>query len=230
MWCANIVLLMAFPNVPGSSNLLQVAASQAAGHHEQSESHGPGRPIALFNGRDLDGWTAVLPDGARPDDVWRVQDGVLICRGKPNGYLRTTKDYTNYVLKLEWRWNPDTKQAGNSGVLLRIHGEDKVWPRCVEAQLQHENAGDFWAIGEFPMRADPERSKGGNTKKLLMAEKPVGEWNQYEITVNGDQITLKINGKLVNKAGGVLVTPGKIGLQSEGVEIQFRNIRLQSIE
>ncbi len=186
--------------------------------------------VRLFNGKDLTGWQATLPDGARMEDVWSVVDGVLVCKGQPAGYIRTVADYTNYVLKLEWRFNPVTKQPGNSGVLLRMIGPDKVWPRSVEAQLHSENAGDFWNIDEFPMQTDPARTKGRNTKKTHGAERPVGEWNEYEIIVAGPRITLKVNGEVLNEAWEVQEVPGKICLQSEGAEIHFRNIRLAPLD
>ncbi|MBK9120331.1 MAG: DUF1080 domain-containing protein [Phycisphaerales bacterium] len=183
--------------------------------------------VLLFNGRDLAGWTAYFPDGTKMEDVWRVEDGILICKGQPAGYLRTKEQFTNFRLTLQWRWNPATQQAGNSGVLLRVIGEEKVWPRCVEAQLQHGNAGDFWNIGDFPMQTEPDRTQGRNTRKLVAAERPVGEWNEYDILVDGGRIALRINGQLVNEASDVLEVPGWIGLQSEGTEIHFREIRIQ---
>ncbi|MBP7746336.1 MAG: DUF1080 domain-containing protein [Phycisphaerae bacterium] len=182
--------------------------------------------VRLFNGKDLTGWQACLPEGGKMDEVWTVADGVLVCKGQPVGYIRTTADYTNYVLKLEWRFNPVTKQAGNSGVLLRLIGPDKVWPKSVEAQLQSGNAGDFWNIDEFPMKVDPARTEGRNTKKTHGAERPIGDWNEYEITVDHGTITLRVNGEVLNEATDVQETPGKIGLQSEGAEIHFRNVRL----
>ncbi len=91
--------------------------------------------VRLFNDRDLSGWTAHLPEGGTMEDVWRVADGILVCGGQPVGYLRTTDDFVNYVLKLEWRFDPVTKKAGNSGVLLRMVGEDKVWLRTDLEQL-----------------------------------------------------------------------------------------------
>jgi len=190
----------------------------------------PGSRVALFNGADLAGWTAFFPDGKQSDGTWRVQDGVLVCSGQPVGYLRTDVDYANFVLKLEWRWNPETKQTGNSGVLVRVIGADRVWPRCVEAQLQHENAGDFWNIGAYPMRTDPQRTRGANTRKLKLAERPAGEWNEYEIRLEGDRVTLVVNGEVLNEAWDVLEIPGKIAVQSEGTEIHFRNIVLRPLE
>jgi len=109
-------------------------------------------------------------------------------------------------------------------------GEDKVWPKSVEAQLHSGNAGDFWNIGDFAMTTDPARTKGRNTKKTHAAERPIGEWNEYEIIVNGPTITLFVNGEQVNEATGVEVVPGHICLQSEGAEIHFKNIRLTPLK
>lgn len=186
----------------------------------------PPAPIALFNGVDLQGWTCCLPDGAKLADVWSVQDGVLVCKGQPIGYLRTEADYENFVLDLDWRFSPVTKQAGNSGVLLRMIGADKVWPKSLEAQLQSEQAGDFWVIEEFPARTAKERTNGRNTKRTHTNEAPLGEWNHYRITVDGGHVVLEVNGQVLNEAAEVLETPGKICLQSEGAEIHFRNVSL----
>lgn len=188
------------------------------------------KEVKLFNGKDMTGWVAHLDGNGKLEDVWSVKDGMIICKGNPAGYIRTTADYTNYVLKLEWRFSPVTKQAGNSGVLLRVQAPDKVWPKSVEAQLQSANAGDFWNIDEFAMKTAPERLNGRNTKKTHFAERPLGEWNEYEIIVDHAKITLNVNGETLNEAWDVGELPGKIALQSEGAEIHFRNIRLAPID
>jgi len=189
------------------------------------------KPVKLFNGRDLEGWTFYLDNPqAKPADVWQVEDEVLICRGKPVGYLQTEADYTNYVLTLEWRFDP-AKGPGNSGVLLRMVGEDKIWPKSIEAQLHHEDAGDFWNIDKVGMTTDPKRTEGRRTKKLKPTnEKPLGEWNHYEIKVDRGEIKLTVNGELQNIATECDEVPGKICLQSEGAEIHFRNIELLPLE
>lgn len=184
--------------------------------------------VALFNGKDMTGWSAVLPDGAKLADVWSVKDGAIICKGTPAGYIKTDKAYRNFILKLEWRFNP--AKAGNSGVLLRMQAPDKVWPKSVEAQLQHENAGDFWNIDEFKMTTDAKRLNGRNTKKTHMAERPLGEWNEYEIIVNKGDVILRVNGEELNRAWDVEELSGPIGLQSEGSEIHFRNIRIVDLD
>lgn len=186
----------------------------------------PAGEIALFNGRDLDGWS-FAPGGEAP---FRVEEGVLICAGEPTGYLRTKAAYKSYILRFDWRWSPVTRKTGNSGVLLRISGEDRVWPRCVEAQLQHERAGDFWNLGGVPMKTDAGRTNGGNTRARLNAERAPGAWNDYEIVVDGGRIALWVNGELVNEATEVEQMAGPIGFQSEGTEIHFRRIRLIPLE
>ncbi|MBN1908587.1 MAG: DUF1080 domain-containing protein [Pirellulales bacterium] len=187
--------------------------------------------VALFNGKDLSGWTYHLNDKkAKMADVWSVRDGVIHCKGKPTGYIRTTKKYTSFVLKLQWRWPKDAK-PGNSGVLLRVVGEDKVWPKSVEAQLKDQWAGDIWNIDEFPMKVDPTRTEGRNTKRMHPSnEKPQGEWNEYEITLEKGKLTLKVNGLVQNTATDIQVVPGYIALQSEGAPIEFRNVRLAPLE
>jgi hypothetical protein len=208
---------------------------QAASEGQSGEHRREGREIRLFTGRDFSGWTYHLADPrAKLEDVWSIDrdDGVLICRGEPAGYLRTMADFTNFVLKLEWRWSPVTRKAGNSGVLLRVVGPDKVWPRSVEAQLQSGSAGDFWLIDEARLVTPADRIDRGTPRHRLRArtnEMPIGEWNRYEITCNGDRISLKVNGEVVNEGTGAEEVPGKIALQSEGAEIHFRNIRLTPI-
>ena len=125
---------------------------------------------------------------------------------------------------------PDTQQAGNSGVLLRMVGEDKVWPRRVEAQLQSGQAGDFWNIDEFPMKVAAARTNGRNTRRThtqRAADRRSGTTTRSSSTA-GD-VTLIVNDEILNEAWDVEVIPGKICLQSEGAEIHFRDVRLAEI-
>jgi len=187
----------------------------------------PDTEVALFDGKDLAGWTYFLQDGGKMEDVWSVTDeGVLVCKGQPIGYLRTKADYDNFFLRVQWRFDPVTKRAGNSGVLLRMIGEDEVWPRSIEAQLQSGAAGDFWNIGVFPMKVVAERTNGRNTARTATNEKALGEWNTYEITCWHGHCVLRVNGQILNRAWDCLEVPGKICLQSEGAEIHFRDIAL----
>jgi len=181
--------------------------------------------VALFDGSDLSSWDCHLGGGGKMDDVWHIEDGVLICKGQPRGYIYSKETFDNFILRLQWRFDPE-KGAGNSGVLLRVTGEHKTWPRSIEAQLHSGNAGDFWNIGKVPMQVVKSRTRGRNTKKTHGNEKPLGEWNQYEIIVDGPWVRLSVNGEVLNEAWNCAVVPGHIALQSEGAEIHFRDIEL----
>jgi hypothetical protein len=170
----------------------------------------------------------------RPQQVWQVEDGIIICKGTPLGYIRTEQAFADFKLQLEWRW-PKDKKPGRGGVLIRMTGEDKIWPKSLEAQINSPDAGDFWGLVGYNLSGPADRYKQieneqfgklTNLKKTKAAEKPPGEWNLYEILAEGPVVTLKINGQVVNRATGCDVEPGKICLTSEGDEIHFRNIRL----
>ncbi|MCE7972953.1 MAG: DUF1080 domain-containing protein [Leptolyngbya sp. PLA1] len=185
----------------------------------------------LFDGKSMDGWVAIVPSLKDTPHVSALaavataDNGVLVIKGQPIGYIRTAEKFKNFILRLQWRFDP-AKGAGNSGVLLRMVGEDKVWPKSVEAQLHSGNAGDFWNIDNYTMTVDPARTNGRNTKKTHGAERPLGEWNEYEIVVNKGDVVLYVNGEELNRATSVEAVPGFICLQSEGAEIHFRNVRL----
>ena len=207
---------------------LAAALTAAADEPERAE------PIRLFNGENLDGWQYHLVDpDVTMEDVWSVEDGILVCQGEPWGYLHTEEKFTNFRLIVEWRW-PD--EPGNSGVLMRLTGDPPSFlARCVEAQLQHGNAGDIWAFYGFEVAGAKERfvdvehdvlGRLKGVRKIQDAEKPAGEWNRYVITLRGDRLRLVVNGEVVNRARGLTVEPGTIGLQSEGGEIHFRRVDL----
>lgn len=192
--------------------------------------------IHLFNGKDLTGWSVFITPAdknkTKPEEVWSVDNGVLVCKGKPAGYVITDKEYENYVLELEWKW-PD--KAGNSGVLCHASGDNKIWPKSWEAQLFSGAAGDIWLI-DFKMDVDKDRQDKKTARHFFRmktekaVEHKVGEWNKYKITCKGDTVKLEINGQLVNEGKNAERSKGKIVLQSEGAPIHFRNITLTPIK
>lgn len=185
-----------------------------------------GDTISLFNGTDLDGWHMWLEKtDTDPKDVWKVKDGVISCTGVPTGFLRTADQYSDFKLVLEWRW---PEKPGNSGALLRMSGQEKIWPLCLEAQLMHKRAGDLIGMGcHFNENKAKKGSPISYTPRMNDSnEKEPGGWNRYEITCQGGTIETIVNGQLQNKATGVNINTGYIGLQSEGVPIMFRNIKL----
>lgn len=173
-----------------------------------------------------DSWVAYF-EGVEPTQPMLSTSGdpVLRIAGEPKGYLRTAEMHDNFVLRLDWRF---PEQAGNSGVLLRTVGPDKVWPNCIEAQLMSGNAGDFVNLSDGSM--EMPRPEGRFGRKSHSAENPVGEWNTYEIIAKGDEITLFVNGEKLNHATGCPTRAGYIALQSEGVPIEFRKISLTPLD
>jgi hypothetical protein len=193
----------------------------------------------IFNGKDLENWQIVLSDDTKkPEEVFFVENGVLNITGFPDGYVRTKEKYKNFELTLEWRWGG---QPANSGVLHNITGDDKVWPDCIEAQLQHENAENIVYINNgakaFINTAVKEKvptvdlGNKWNINSLIFSisklnassEKTPGEWNKYRIVFKNEILEYYVNDILQNSTN-IIYTEGYIGLQSEGGHIQFRNI------
>ncbi|MHC4242066.1 MAG: 3-keto-disaccharide hydrolase, partial [Planctomycetota bacterium] len=179
--------------------------------------------IDLFNGENFDGWYMYK------EDAWKVRGGKIYCSGKPTGFLRTKKEYSDFKLTFEWKW---PKEPGNSGVLLHMSDQDKVWPLCVEAQLMNNRAGDLIGMGcKFNENKAKKDGPISYTPRMNDSnEKEPGDWNSYEIVCDDDTVELKINGQYQNKATGVSIRKGYIGFQSEGVPIMFRNIKLTPLK
>jgi len=183
-----------------------------------------GKAVRLFNGTDLTGWT-FSSDALK--NTFAVKDGVMTVTGRPAGYIRTKKDYTNYVVRLQMRHI----KPGNSGLLVRMTGPDKVWPKSIEAQGMSGSMGDIFNIGSFPMKTDPARTRGRHTPKMHPSnEKPLGQWNDYEVYMNGGDLRIYVNRLLQNSATECEETPGNICLQSEGSPKEFRNVVLIPIK
>lgn len=193
-------------------------------------------PVALFNGTDLTGWSfdAEAAD-AEVGDVWSVENGLLVSRGRPISVLRTDADYRRYRLDIEWRW---AGTPGNGGVLIHC-GDPRVmnvWPRSLEVQLRHENAGDFWVKG-CDIDVPAERLGVGGVVKGRRhmnfndgAEKPAGEWNAMTIHADAGTVLVEVNGEVVNYGENATVTSGAIGLQAEGASMEFRKVLLTPAE
>ena len=184
------------------------AASVAAG---EVESLSPKKDISEH-------W---IPEAA-PREIWSVKDGVIICKGEPHGYIRTKKQYTNYIFKVEWRFKLEgAPPDANSGVFLNVAEPYKLWPMCIEVQLMNNEAGSI-----FPLEGGVV--KGANAH-LKGKAKPLGEWNSYEITVKDGRVSLVFNGEQVNQGTDLDPRRGVIALQSEGWEVHFRNISIEDL-
>ena len=195
---------------------------------KQKKDKAPKKPksemIRLFNGNDLVNWIFFLKDPtADPAKVFFAQDGVIHITGNPFGYMRTRETYSNFTLSLEWRW---PAEPTNSGVFVYVQLPDSIWPKCVECQLKAGSAGDFVCMSGTDMNERKDKSVRSVKKLAESSEKPAGEWNKMEVTCISNTITVYVNGALQNKATGLNVNSGHICLQSEGKDLEFRNVVL----
>ncbi|MGC3992102.1 MAG: DUF1080 domain-containing protein [Chthoniobacteraceae bacterium] len=179
--------------------------------------------IALWNGKDLTGWTFVAKPGVAPS--YTIHDGVL-ASNKTVGYLRTVAKYTDYHLHVEWRWPVKT---GNSGVLVDISGEDVVWPNCIQCQVKGDSTGDLLGMKGYDFGKPLVNGNQLAAKTGAPAEKPVGEWNRYDITCKNGTIDLVVNGVPENHLEKLPTPSGFIALQMEGPAVEFRNVWLQPL-
>lgn len=177
--------------------------------------------VQLYNGRNLSNWAFQLRDPVvDPATVFMVQNGVIHITGNPFGYMRTKDSYSEYKLHVEWRY---PGEASNSGVFIHAQLPDTIWIRTFECQLSAGNAGDFICMNGTTMNEQKNNSRVVK-KMAASSEKPAGEWNTMEVTCQSNTIEVYVNGILQNKATGISQSNGHICLQSEGKDIEFRNV------
>ena len=215
------------PRIGGLLGAVLLLASSLLGADRATDST---QRIALWNGKDLAGWAIFLGDASVDSKaVWRAADGVLRFDTKVSGYAKTEKDYSNYHLHVEWRWPKDAAANTNSGVLVHVHGPDAVWPLCFECQLKTGNAGQIVGMGldipDAPLLSNRKRAP----RLADPSEKPLGEWNTYEIYCRGATIEVFVNGTRQNRVEKLPVSTGRIALQLEGYPIEFRNLWLEPL-
>lgn len=207
--------------------------------------HSSAQTISLFNGKDLQGWHIDVPEmdtNRAARNPFIIRNGLLVSLGDPNGHLITDAVYQNYRLTVEYRF---AGKPGNCGVLVHASTPRslyKMFPKSIEAQMMHENAGDFWCIVEDIKVPDMEKRRGapdewgiteGKKRRILNltdgSEKPLGEWNTMVVECIKDSIRVWVNNDLVNDGYGCTATRGQIALQAEGAEVEFRKVELTPI-
>ncbi|HEV2327188.1 MAG TPA: DUF1080 domain-containing protein [Verrucomicrobiae bacterium] len=187
--------------------------------------------VELFNGKNLDGWTFCMRNDSDPAKTWSASDGVIHCTGQPYGYARTTQTYQNYKLTCIWRFVRVAPHADNSGIFVHIQQPDKVWPVCVECQGQYQHQGDIYLQPGFGADGYPAAKKATLIRQQGPSnENPAGEWGTNTIVCNGGNITLSVNGKVMNQLTGCTITSGYIGIQAEGGDIEVRKLTLEPLE
>lgn len=182
-----------------------------------STTHAVAQPKAeegfnpLFDGKTLNGWE-VMNKGK-----FVAEDGVIKLHGG-SGWLRTEEEFGDFVLRLEVRW---MKPKQDSGIFLRASKEGKNWPDR-RYEVQCENSARVAHLFGAKCTRDPKKAEA-----LLKA--PM-EWNSFEVTCVGSHCEVKLNGEVVCTSDDLKTKPGYIGLQGEGGELEFRNLRIKKIE
>jgi Domain of Unknown Function (DUF1080) len=189
--------------------------------------------VALFDGKSLDGWKVY--DG-KPE-VWTAEDGLVVCKGDGGGWLGTTRDYDNFVLRLEYRLKP----AGNSGVYLRAPETGHISRVGMEIQILDDNHPSYAKLDFYQYTGSIYHVVPPNQR----AGKAAGEWNAMEIRADGRQIIVVLNGKKLVDADldrclkdaavakehtGLARKSGRIGLQSHSERVEFRNLRVKELK
>jgi hypothetical protein len=218
---------------------------------------------SLFNGRDLTGW--IVPEG--DNGHWKVVDGVIdydACSEAPgrDKNLWSEKEYKDFTLRLDWRLKRTTGLYEMPVVLPDGSHKRDAEDREIKIPTPNADSGIYlrgtskaqlniwcWPVGSgevYGYRMDksmPPEVRAGVTPKLR-ADKPVGEWNRFEITVKGERLTVVLNGQTVidNARLPGLPERGRIALQHHGGKnpktgelsaasslIQFRHLAIREL-
>lgn len=240
-----IALSLALPlSVVLSGSVVGHGGSAAQTPATIGEAASPQTAVSLFNGKDLTGWKPDVPDRDRDPNgppSFVVRDGKLVSLGTPEGHLLTDGRYRDYRLEVEYRF---PGKPGNCGVLIHASKPRalyKMFPQSIEVQMMSGNAGDFWVIREDIKTKDMEKrrprasgekwgSAEGDARRIVNltdgSEKPLGQWNSMVIEARGRTITVWLNGDLVNEGFDATVDHGRIALQTEGAEVEFRKVQI----
>jgi hypothetical protein len=222
-----------------ASLLLLVAATSSS-----ADDRGEGGFTPMFNGQDLTGWVNV---NCAPGTFY-VKNHEIITTGKPTGYLRTERQYENFIAEFDWMHVPSPPGAvGNSGFFVWADPLPAVgtsYTRGIEVQVlvnltyrdKKTNAvsatsqGDLFSI--WGATCVPDRLHPLGWLRCLPSEnrcKGAGEWNHYRIEANNGAIKLAVNGKVVSGVSKCKPRRGFLALESEGSECHFRNLKIKEL-
>jgi hypothetical protein len=188
--------------------------------------------VSLFDGKTLNGWKLV--HGRGPGYV--VENGVLVCPAEGGGNLFTANEYSDFVLRFDFRLS----EGGNNGVGIRAPLEGDAAFQGMEIQILDDTHERYRG------RLKPTQFHGSIYDVVPAKQgfrKPAGEWNTQEITARGRRITIKLNGHTIVDADldsvkdpdvlkrhpGLARASGHIGFLGHGTRVAFRNIQIQEL-
>lgn len=148
--------------------------------------------------------------------------------GTKRGYVYSVKPYRNFTLRFDYRWPnaaelPEAERPeANTGVLVFMTGEHKIWPKCLEVQGKWSEMGHIKSNAKdvtVTVRDDPAARE--------QARKPVGEWNAVEVVAKDGALTSTVNGVKIAESDPTELREGPIGFQAERFDVEFRNVRIR---
>jgi hypothetical protein len=198
---------------------------------------------SLFNGKSLNGWKGLVADPpkrakmstdelkaaqAKADQLmrehWKIEDGALVYRGNDFDNLCTVKDCANFELLADWKIATNS----DSGIYLRGSPQVQIW----DPFTQPIKAGNEVGSGGL------YNNKTNSARPLMVADKPIGEWNRFRIVMAGEKVHVFLNGELVvnnvtlenywNRSQPIYPR-GQIELQAHKTPAWFKNIYLREI-
>ncbi|MGQ9919118.1 MAG: 3-keto-disaccharide hydrolase [Bryobacteraceae bacterium] len=180
-------------------------------------------------GKEIPGWTRIPippvgPVNSTPQ--WKVDAAAktILCTGQGgHEWLRYDREFGDFVLQVEWRFTPKPGETKyNSGIGVRLSRYGELWTQAQTGLAGGYLFGVTLSNGEMTRVNLREQMKENRVK-------PAGEWNLYEIRAEGDTVMLSVNGAVVSTWTGVALRKGYIGLEAEGFEIAFRNLRVRPL-
>lgn len=193
--------------------------------------HDPAGFKPVFNGKDFTGW-------AGPVDNYEIKDGAIVCKPGKGGTIYTRDEYENFIVRLEFK----LPKGGNNGLAIRYPGNgDTAYAGVCELQVLDDNYEQ--ATGQ---KLDPRQTHGSAYGMVAAArgyQRPTGEWNYQEVTVNGSKLKVELNGSVIldtdlatakdfmaNSAHpGKDRTKGHFGFAGHNDPVMFRNISIQPL-
>jgi hypothetical protein len=184
--------------------------------------------VNLFSGNYLDDWTRItVPPGHPVSNIqqWHIYPSKdrIICDG--NGgheWLRFNRELHNFTFHVKWRFTPlEGHHSYNSGVFFRNNADGSIWH---QAQTALDGGYIFGATPVDGKLTSFNEHKNMKENRL----KPPGKWNIYDIRCVNDTCTLAVNGEVTSTIH-IAVDKGYIGLESEGYQIEFKDLKVKEL-
>lgn len=180
--------------------------------------------VSLFNGSDLDGWVI------ENDAAFSAKDGLLVLN-KGAGWLRSEEEFGDFVFELDVRF---LEKGANSGIFIRTGPTSKNdkngWPDNGYQVQCKDTITEARAIATMIPYGAPDFEHESDREAIAKAYRPTGQWNHYEITCKGEDLSVKLNGTLVTTATNIKNLRGHVGFQAEFGHLEFQNIRIRQID